>query len=97
MPTTVKPREFDRAAQNKGFVVDRRGDHVVYIYETEGGKKCPHVKTKVSHGETDISASNLSKMKKQLKFSTMEQFSKYIECTFTLENYRSLLKEQGFE
>lgn len=96
--SVVKARDFEKAATKKGFVVQRDNrDHITFFYRDEDGKINPRIRTKISHGSDEISASNLSKMKLQLKFKTMEKFQQYIKCTFSLAEYRQMLKEQGFE
>ncbi|HJJ28196.1 MAG TPA: hypothetical protein O0X70_02260 [Methanocorpusculum sp.] len=97
MSVSLKGRDFEHAALKKGFVQDRRRDHIVFFYVDENGRKSPFIKTKISHSTGEISASNLSKMKKQLKFEKMEQLVQYCECTFTLEQYRALLHKQGYQ
>ncbi|HJJ29159.1 MAG TPA: hypothetical protein O0X70_07210 [Methanocorpusculum sp.] len=95
MAATVKARDFLHAAEKKGFDVKRAGDHIQFYLVREDGTINHAVHTKISHGATDISASNLSKMKRQLGFSTMEELQKYIACTLSLEDYRIILQKQG--
>ncbi|HJJ27971.1 MAG TPA: hypothetical protein O0X70_01090 [Methanocorpusculum sp.] len=96
MSSTVKARDFEKAAQKKGFCLDRCHDHIFFRLIKPDGTFDDRIQTKISHGAVDISASNLSKMKRQLKFTSMEQFQNYISCTLTLDEYYVLLKKQGF-
>ncbi|HJJ28845.1 MAG TPA: type II toxin-antitoxin system HicA family toxin [Methanocorpusculum sp.] len=95
MSTTVKARDFEKAALKKGFTADRGKDHIVFTYVREDGKIERTLRTKISHNAGDISSSNLSKMKRQLGFSTIEEFQAYISCTLNLDEYRHMLKNQG--
>lgn len=93
----VKKREFERAAKNKGYLEIRRGDHIFYRFKDAEGKIVDSIHTKVSHGGNgDISESLLSKMYKQMLFTTKADLVDFIACTVTEDEYREMLRTKGY-
>ena len=89
---TRKVNELDKAFCTKGFE-KKESHHTMYVLCIEGEKQGIH--TYLSHGKKEYPANLMSKIKKQLKFIDNEKFEKYIDCTFTLQNYIDMLKENG--
>lgn len=90
----MSKRKFSASALKKGFVENRRRDHV-YFYLTSNDGDEIGIHTKISHGGgDDISASLITKMYKQLGFKTKAEFESFVECTLSEEEYRSLLKNR---
>ncbi len=93
----IKKRDFERAAKNKGFLQIRRGDHIFYRFKDHERKIVDSIHTKVSHGGNgDISESLLSKMYKQMMFTTKADLQNYIACTVTEDEYREMLRSKGY-
>ena len=92
----AKRDDFLRAATNKGFIMNKKGDHIFLHFQDSDGKLYP-IQTKVSHGSghRDISDSILAQIKKQLHFNSKEELNEFIRCTLSEEEYRELLREKG--
>lgn len=96
----VKKQDFLKAALKKGYQQVSRRDHIYLRYVDENGKIIDAVHTKVSHGggkNGDISDSLLAKMAHQMKFDTKKELMEYVECTYSLEKYRKMLIDKGFD
>jgi len=94
----LKKQDFKRAATNKGYIEIRRGDHIIYRFTDREGRIYDQIHTKVSHGGGgDISEDLLSKMYKQMKFSTKVDFSEYIACHISEDEYREMLRTKGYQ
>ncbi len=93
-----KKPDFEKSATKKGFIENTKGDHIFYTFTDSEGKLYGKIKTRVSHGAKggDIPDSILPAMKKQLQFDRKEDFDKFIECTFSEEEYRNLLRNKGY-
>ncbi len=52
------------------------------------------IRTRISHGQGDISPIIVAKMRSQLKVSE-QQLRKLIECSMSYEDYIRLLKQKG--
>lgn len=94
----AKTRDFVKALNNKGFVEDRNGNHIFYYYRNSDGKINNKIQTKISHGDKGVlSDSLLSVIKREMKFEKTSELMEYIECTYTLEKYRKMLIDKGYD
>lgn len=85
-----KTKDIQKALLSKGFEIDPKKNHHNYYCLVVDGKK-RMVQTYFSHSGNECDAYILGKMKLQLRFETSEQFDKYIECTFSKEEYINML------
>ena len=95
----VKKRDFLNAAQKKGYLPVPRRDHIYLRYVDENDKIIDAVHTKVSHGggkSADIDDQLLAKMAHQMKFNSKKELMEYVACTYSLEKYRKMLIDKGF-
>ena len=84
-------REVDSALTSKGFKkVDR--DHHFYFLWHAG--KITTIRTKISHGEREISDTNCGLMARQMRLTT-PQFRKFVDCTIREEHYIQMLMDAG--
>ena len=88
-------RSIDSALRKKGFIIDDSRDHTFYHHKFDG--KITGIKTKISHGSNykRIDASLQSKIKKQLKLDTSQEFKNLIDCPMTKDDYIKKLKGKG--
>jgi hypothetical protein len=84
-----KARDVKQVLQAKGFQEEKR-DHWYYVFIYNN--KLSHIKTKISHGEVDISDPNCSNMAKQIKLSN-PQFRDFVDCRLTKDKYLAHLIE----
>ena len=84
-----KARDVESALQTKGFKAD--ASHHWYYFLYYQGKKS-HIRTKISHNETDISKGLCSAMARQMKL-TGRQFEDFVDCDLTGDAYIRLLIE----
>ncbi len=89
----LKTRKVDTALQRKGFVKDNEGHHVYYYFYIEGKKT--KIKTKISHGVSEISENLISLMSRQVKLKK-KQFVDLVECPLTQQKYQRLLIENKY-
>ncbi len=96
----VKKQDFIHAALKKGYRQVSKKDHIFLRYVDENGKIIDAVHTKVSHGGGKngvISDSLLAKMAHQMKFDAKKELTDYVACTYSLEKYRQMLVDKGFD
>ncbi len=87
-----KARDVSSGLERKGFRGQQR-DHTFYILwvnETETS-----VRTKISHGCTELSPSILGQMAKELHL-TAKEFEQLVDCLLSTERLVSLLKTRGY-
>ena len=82
-----KARDVKRALQSKGFV-EESSHHWRYFFYYLGKKS--HIRTKISHSETDISKGLCSAMARDMKL-TGPQFEEFVDCDLTAQGYIDLL------
>jgi predicted RNA binding protein YcfA (HicA-like mRNA interferase family) len=88
------PRDAKEVAANlqrKGFT-PAEGDHKFYRLIVDG--KNTGIRTKISHGEKEISDGLLAQMAKQTKLAKKE-FLELVDCPLTYPRYLELLRERG--
>ena len=85
MPFTA--RDVVRSLKKKGFVEDRKRDHVFLLHYRGGQKTGPY--TKVSHGSgnEDIGDPLVRKMRCQLRLETSQQVRDLVECPMDGDAY----------
>jgi hypothetical protein len=84
-----KKRDFDKAATKKGFIEDKKRDHIFYYFTDKDGKRYTPIHTKISHGGSgDISDELLSKMYKQMNLESKSDLQHYIDCSLSEDKYR---------
>jgi hypothetical protein len=76
-------REVDSALTSKGFKKADRDHHFYYFWYN--GKKTP-IRTKISHGESEIHDRNCGSMARQIHLNRGE-FEKFVECALTEKLY----------
>jgi len=93
-----KKRDFHKAITKKGFIEEKKRDHIFYIFTDMDGKIYRRVHTKVSHGgSADISNDLLSAMYKQMKCRSKDDLKKYIDCSLGEDEYREQLRTTGLK
>ena len=88
----INPRDLRSALLKKGFKESQGGDHDFYFYYEDGIKT--KVRTKISHGShgrKPIGDTLTSIIKDQMHFEEKEQLIRFVECTFSAEDYREML------
>ena len=89
---TLPSRVVQAALLKKGFRVSQ-GDHRWYILYVEGRKR--RVKTFISHGSTHSIDSYLHGCMSKQMHLTMSEFSHFVECPLTADQYAGLMRERG--
>lgn len=87
----IKTRRISSSLQNKGFKAIE-SDHTYYWFFLDGIRT--HIKTKISHGESEYGDHLLSAMRKQLKLNSKLELMDLINCPMSQENYIELLNER---
>lgn len=83
----LKVRDVIRALTKKGFR-EAEGDHRFYFLWHNGRRTA--IRTKISHGESEIHDKNCGSMARQIKLNRSE-FDEFVECPLTAELYVELL------
>lgn len=83
----LKVREVRSALTSKGFKLSEKDHHFYYLYQD--GKKT-QIRTKVSHGESEIGDPTCGLMARQMKL-TGPQFREFVDCKLKSEEYVELL------
>lgn len=85
-----------RAAKRKGFVerYPPASKHEVYTY-VHSGAEVGAVMLTLSRSHTDLSQAMVASLRRELHFDNKRQFESYVECTFTKEDYETLLRGKG--
>lgn len=89
--TTIKVKTLTSNLCKKGFRIVEN-DHTYFVLYIDGKKTS--VKTKVSHGENEISDGLISKMAKQT-FLSVKEFCDFAECKISEKEYVNKLKQDG--
>lgn len=79
----LKTNKIEKSLQKKGFVKDD-GDHHFYIFFYNGQKTS--IRTRISHGETDIAEPLISKMAKQVRLRKAD-FYDLVNCPLSVDEY----------
>ena len=88
----MKVRNIKTALLKKGFVESPYRDHHFYTFFYQGTKTS--IRTKISHGETDIDDGLISAMAKQVHLNKPD-FAQLVECPLSEEEYIIRLIEKG--
>jgi len=83
--------EIKRGLQRKGFREDNRDHKFYFLYL---GDKRTSVRTKISHGETEIDDGLIKLMAKQIHL-TKDQFIDLVNCPLSYDEYIKILQEKG--
>lgn len=89
--SALKTKEVQKNLCKKGFE-SHHTDHEIFIYVLNGKKT--NIRTKISHGETEIGDPLISMMARQLHLSKV-QFTNFAKCIMSEEEYKQVLSEQG--
>lgn len=87
----IRVRLLHSALLRMGFVPENRKD-VYYFHTLNGGRT--GVRTKMSHGETEVGEHLLHKMARQLYLSRSE-LDEFVSGRMTNETYLRILREKG--
>ncbi len=79
----MKSRDIVGALLNKGFKTDNH-DHKFYYYVRNG--KITSIRTKVSHGKSNVDKKLIGKMARQMRISK-NQFVDFVDCILTQKKY----------
>jgi hypothetical protein len=83
----LKARDVAGALTLKGFKKSDRDHHFYYLWYK--GKKTA-IRTKISHGESEIHDKNCASMARQIKLNSA-QFRDFVECPLTEQLYLKIL------
>lgn len=83
-----KARDVAKALKEKGFKEESKRDHI-YFFLYYNGKKT-HIRTKISHGESEIHDKNCSFMAREIRLSN-PQFRDFVDCPLKGPEYLKLL------
>ena len=84
-------RQVDGALTTKGFKKIDNDHHFYFLYHN--GKKTT-VRTKISHGEREISDTNCGNMARQMQITTT-QFKQFVDCKIEGKEYVDILIKNG--
>ncbi len=90
--TTIKARKVQNNMMRKGFV-PKVGDHVFLILQIDGAET--RVRTKISHGETEIGDRLIKEMARQIGLS-FNEFIDFASCRISGEEYIGIISESEF-
>ena len=85
----INSREFVSALKKKGFDPTDRKDHAEFLYPGT------LVKTHCSNGATHEFDVTLTKLIATQMRITRPQFENFVNCTFTKDQYKKHLEDQG--
>lgn len=91
--SSVKVKQLQRALEKKGYQLEENDHHFYRLYD-ENGKKTK-IRTKISHGETEIKDPLINAMRKQMHFAKKGDFLNYVACSLSKEEYYDILREQN--
>lgn len=77
----------------KGFQVEPWHDHVYLVLVVNG--VATSVRTKLSHGGGDPGRDLMSKMKKDLRFSSQRDFETFVDCKTSYVQYVEMLRDSS--
>lgn len=89
--TVLKTKDIRRSLTKKGFVEDSSHDHIIFWYKP--GEKKTAIRTKISHGKSEISDPLIGKMSNQTRLSKT-QFVDLVQCPLSAEEYQELVKDK---
>lgn len=89
--SSIKAKDIRRNLSKKGFEEDDKKDHIWLNYISPDGKKTT-IRTKLSHGKSDIGDPLIAKMAKQVHLSKSD-FLELVSCTLSGENYYKQVKD----
>jgi hypothetical protein len=87
----LQARQVDSSLTSKGFHKVDNDHHFYFLYHN--GKKTS-IRTKISHGEREISDTNCGLMARQMKLTT-PQFKQFVDCKLVHAAYVELLINAG--
>jgi hypothetical protein len=87
----LQARQVDGALTAKGFKKVDNDHHFYFLYHN--GKKTV-VRTKISHGEREISDKNCGHMARQMQITT-PQFKEFVDCKIENKDYVDILIKNG--
>ncbi|MCW4001048.1 MAG: hypothetical protein NWE93_12495 [Candidatus Bathyarchaeota archaeon] len=89
---TLKAREVISSLKKKGFL-QSEGDHTYFVLHVSGKKTS--IRTKVSHGKTELDEYLLHMMSLQVKLEK-RQFADLVNCPLSAQDYLRILEAQGY-
>lgn len=95
--SSVKPQNLKAALLKKGFKeAQKNRDHDYFFFYVDGVKT--PIRTKMSHGghgKESLGEPLIQKIKDEMRFETKDQLLKFIECTFSYDDYKDMLNRKG--
>lgn len=89
-----KSKDITNALLKKGFKNSVSGDgHYRFTFWYQD--RATQIHTKLSMGSSDPGRDNLQKMKRQLYFDNYQEFSDLVDCTFSEQQYITMLRQKG--
>jgi len=85
-----KQRDVEAGLRKKGFE-QRTNDHQFFVYYRASDQKKTSIRTKTSHGGSDLGPVLLGLMAKQCGLSK-EQFLDLVDCPLSREAYEEILR-----
>lgn len=89
--STLKTRDIKNSLTKKGFEENSARDHRYFFYKHNGKRTI--IKTKMSHGKSEIGNPLISKMARDVKLSK-DEFIRLINCTLSGSEYYEIIKRE---
>lgn len=91
--SSIKIKQLKKALEKKGYKLEENDHHFYRLYDANGKKTM--IRTKISHGETEIRDPLINAMRKQMHFIEKKDFLNYVACTLSKEEYYDILRKQN--
>jgi predicted RNA binding protein YcfA (HicA-like mRNA interferase family) len=91
--SSIKVKNIESALGKKGFHMVRQNKHRLWTFYVNGKKTS--VRTFFSHGLSEYSDTLLSPIAKQMHLSR-DNLNLFIECSLSLEEYQTILEQEGY-
>ena len=89
-----KAREIDGALTKKGFQRTIAQSHWRFVFMYQDKMTQIHTKLSMGRSSNDPGRDNLHKMKRDLHFDSYQDFSDLIDCTYSQQQYISMLQQK---
>jgi len=92
----MQKRTLIRAAKLKGFIerYPPASKHEMYTF-MHAGVEVGSVILTLSRSHRELSQAMISTLRKELHFDSKKQFESYVTCSFTQQEYETLLRGKG--
>jgi len=84
-----------RSLQQKGFRLNKSGDHLYFHHEFEGKRTISYTKISHSKKQKDISGDLLLSMRKQLRLDTIKDARDLLSCPMDGDMFNFIMKRKG--